>query len=110
MSFGNEHLVAVELNLVLLEFELVVHLREIEYTGEVERVVHVEVYPKEWLVCHWVKLTIELLVVFVFEICRLFCPKWCRVVDDVVFFGFHLFAILPFLFLSETESLNDSVS
>ena len=48
----DEHLVAIELYLVLLNLEGVLDFREIEYSGEVERIVHVEVDVEERLLGH----------------------------------------------------------
>ena len=43
----DEHLPAVELNLVSIEFEIILHLREVQHTGQVKGIVYVEVNPKE---------------------------------------------------------------
>ena len=51
---GYEDLVAVELDFVLLQFDVRLDLREIEDTREVERIVDVQVDPEQGLVAHGV--------------------------------------------------------
>lgn len=62
---GDKYLVRVELNLVALEVEIALHLREIEYSGEVERIVDVEVNPEQRVVVHREEGVVELLIVVV---------------------------------------------
>ena len=62
---GNEHLVAVELDLVAGDLYIVLDLREVEDTGEVERVVHIKMNMEQRLFSHRVERPVELLVVFV---------------------------------------------
>ena len=64
---GHEHLVAVQLNLVLLQLQRVLDAGEVENTREVEGIVHVEVNPEQGLVVHGVEGAIERLVVLVLE-------------------------------------------
>ena len=100
---GDEDLVAIELNLVAVDVNVVLDTREIEHAGQVEGIVHVEVNPEERLVGHGVEVAIELFVVFVFERRRLFCPERIRVVDDVVLVRVHLFSVFPFRFFAEGD-------
>ena len=72
---GHEDLVAVELNLVALDFDVVLFLREVEDAGKVEGLVDVEVNPEERLVGHREEVAVELLVVLVLEVSRLLCPQ-----------------------------------
>ena len=51
---GDENLIAVELYLVALQFEIGVYSGEIQYSCEVERIVNVEVYPEQRFVLHWI--------------------------------------------------------
>ena len=64
---GYEYLIAIELNLITLQFDIVLYTWEIKYTREVEWVVNVQVNPKQWLVIHWEERTIEVLVVFILQ-------------------------------------------
>ena len=86
---GDEHLVAVELNLVLLQFDAGLDLGEVEDTRQVEGVVHVQVNPEQRLVAHGVERAVERLVVFVFQRRRGFGPQGLHTVDDVVLLGVH---------------------
>ena len=66
-STCDEHLIAVELNLVALQFEIVLHAREIENAREMEREVHVEVNPEQRLVLHGIERAVEVFVVLVLQ-------------------------------------------
>ena len=64
---GYEYLIAIELNLITLQFDIVLYTWEIKNTRKVEWVVNVQVNPKQWLVIHWEESTIEALVVFILQ-------------------------------------------
>ena len=64
----HEHLVAVEGNLVTLNCNAVLQLREVEDTGEVERVVHIEVNPEKRLLVHGEEGAVESKVILVLEL------------------------------------------
>ncbi len=64
---GYEYLITIELNLITLQFDIVLYTWEIKNTREVEWVVNVQVNPEQWLVIHWEERTIEALVVFVLQ-------------------------------------------
>ncbi|EJX05775.1 hypothetical protein EVA_06116 [gut metagenome] len=57
--------------------------------------------PEERFVAHWIKLTVELLVVFVCQSRRSLGPKRMGIIDDIVFIGVHLLAVLPFGLLTQ---------
>ena len=98
---GNEHLIAVKLDLVTLDLDIVLDLREIKDTGKIERIIHVKMNMEERLLCHRVQGPVELVVVLVLEVCRLACPEWLYLVDDIVLVGIHIFSVLPLLLLTE---------
>ena len=100
---GHIHLVAVELDAILLQVDVALDLGEVEHTGEVEGVVYIEVNPEQRLIAHGVEVAVELLVVLVGEFARSTCPQGVGVVDDVVLIGLHLLAILPILLLAEGD-------
>ena len=97
---GHEHLVAVELNLVLADFQLVLDLGEVEDTGQVEGVVHVQVDIEHRVVEGGVEAVVEVHVVLILEVGGLAGPERLGPVDDVVFVRVHVFAVFPFLFLA----------
>ena len=97
----DEHLVAIELNLVAMHLDVVLNLGEIEHAREVEGIVHVEVNPEERFVLHGIEVAIELLVVLVRECRGRFRPKGRGVVDLVGLFGLHLCAIFPLRLLAK---------
>ena len=99
----HEHLVAVELDLVAVDVNVVLDAREIKHTREVERIVHVEVDPEKGFVGHGVELAVELLVVLVLERGRRFGPQGCGVVHHVVLLRVHLLAVLPLGLLAEHD-------
>ena len=62
---GHEYLIAIELNLITLQFDIVLYTWEIENTCKVEWVVNIQVNPEQWFIIHWEESTIEALVVFI---------------------------------------------
>ena len=98
---GHEHLIAVELNLVAGHLNVVLDLREVEDTGEVERVVYIEVNVEQRLVSHRVESFVELVVVLVCQVSRLACPERLYLIDHVILVCIYIFAVLPLLLLAE---------
>ena len=99
---GNEHLVAIELNLVAVHIEIVLDFREVEDTRQVEGVVHIQVDMEEGLVhLHGVEFVVELVVVLVGEVGGLARPCGRDIVYDVILVGLDLLAVFPLFLLSE---------
>ena len=98
---GNEHLVAIELYLVLLYRHTVLDFREIEDTGEVERIVHIEVDMEERLLVTRIEGPIELHIVLFLEFRRPAGPERCHIIDDIVLVSVLILAVLPLLLLAE---------
>ena len=90
-----ENLVAIELNLVALEIYIRLDSRKIEDSSEVKRIVNIQMYPEKRLVLHWIKRSIKLLIVLVFQCARCFCPQRFHVIDDVIGLCFNLFTVFP---------------
>ena len=97
----NEHLVAVELDLVLVDGHAFLDLGEVKHAGEVERIVHVQMNPEHRFLIERIEGLVEVLVVFFLEFGRSLGPDRVDVVDNVVFLGFYLLAVLPFGFLAK---------
>ena len=98
---GDKHLITIELHLVFLQFELVFYLREIQHTGEVEGVVHIQVNLEQRIFeRHRVELMVEFLVVFVGQCRGLLFPYRIGIIDDTghfhLFFLVFAFGFLPF--------------
>ena len=98
---GDEHLVAVELDLVAVDGHALLDLREIEYAREIEGIVHVQVYPEHRIFVHRIQGVVEVQIVFVLEFRRGLGPERLNGVDDIVFFRFHLLAVFPFGLFAE---------
>ena len=64
---GHIDLVAIELDLVLLELQTRLHFREVKDAGQIEWIVNVQMYPEQGLVAHWIEVAVELLVVLVLQ-------------------------------------------
>ena len=94
------HLVRIELNAVLLNLEVVVNLREVENTRQMERIVDVQMDRKERLVGHGVELAVELPVLLLGDFRRLARPQRIGVVDYVVLVRIDVLAVLPLLDLA----------
>ena len=100
---GDEHLVAVKLDVVLLDRHPVLDLREVEDSGEVERIVHVQMDVEQRVFLHRVEIPVELHIVLFLQFGRFAGPQRLDLVDDVVLVGVDIFAVLPFLFLAEDD-------
>ena len=100
---GDEDLVAVELDLVLLQLDVRLDLGEVEDTREVEGVVDVQVDPEQGLVRHGVEGAVERLVVLVLQCRRGFRPQRFHIINNIVLVGIHLLAVLPFGLLAEGD-------
>ena len=99
---GHEHLVAIELNLVALHVDAALDAWEVENTREIEWEVYVQMNPEQWVVLHWVKGVIELLVVLILQGARSFCPERLNIVDNVILISLHILTILPLGLLAES--------
>ncbi len=99
---GHEDLVAVELDLVIVDVEVVLDLREVENTRQVERIIHIQMNMEQrFLELIGIELMIELLVVLFLEVLRVARPGGVGEVDDVGLVGFHLLAVFPLFLLAE---------
>ena len=98
---GDENLIAVELNLVLLNLEVVAQLREVEYSRKVERIVDIHVDIEQRLLRSGVQFAVKCLVLLLRDVGGLASPEWRSVVDDVILVGIDILAILPLLNLAE---------
>ena len=102
-AVGDKHLIAIKLNLVATQIEIILNLGKVEHTGKIERVVHVEVNPEQRLIVAGIELTVELLVVFVLEVSGLTAPDRLQRVDNIVLVGFLLLAVLPLGLLAKSN-------
>ena len=109
-SVGHEDLVAIELNLVALDVEVVLYLREVEDASQVEGVIDVEVNPEERLVGHREEVTVELLVVLVLEVGGLLCPQRLYIIYYVILVGINLLAVLPLGLFAESDGHGQEVT
>ena len=98
---GDEHLVAVELDVVLLNGHPVLYLREIEDAGKVEGVVDIQVDVEQGIFLHGIEVLVELHVVLFLELRGSLGPERFRAVDDMVPVSVDILVVLPFLLLSE---------
>ncbi len=97
----DEHLVAVKLDVILLNCHPVLDFREVKDTCEVERIVHVQMDVEQRVFLHRVEVPIELHVVLFLKLGRLAGPKRLDLVDDIVLVSVNIFSVLPFLLLAE---------
>ena len=103
-AVGNEHLIAVELNLVFLDFEVCAYFGEIEYAGEVERVVDIEVdVEQRFLKSARVEFFVESLVILFLNVGGFLGPQRFGVVDDFVLVGVHVFVVFPLFLFAKTN-------
>ena len=62
-----EHLVAVQLDAVLLQVQIGLDLWEVQDSGKMEREINVKVYPEQRLILHRIEFAVKVLVVIVLE-------------------------------------------
>ena len=98
---GDEYLIAIELNLVALQFDVRLDTWEVEDTRKVERIVNVEVYPEQWFVLHRIERAVERFVVLVLQCAWSLCPQGLHIIYYIVLVGLHVLAVLPFGLLAE---------
>ena len=91
---GDEDLVAVELDAVATEL-VVLDLREVEDTSQMEWEIDIEVNPEQWIGSHRIEVVIELEVFLVLDVGRCLYPKRKSLVDLVVLIGLDFLAVLP---------------
>ena len=100
---GHEHLIRIELYFVLLNLEIVPYLREIKDTGQVERIVDVQVNVEQRILGHRIERPVKLHVILLGNVGRLFRPQRIGRVDNVVLVGIHVFTVFPLLFFAESD-------
>ena len=105
---GHKDLIAIELYLVALYVQVRFDAREIQYSGQVEGIVHIEVNMEQRFIhLHGVQLVVERLVVLILQFGGLACPGGVGVVDDVLLAisvlvtDHYFFAVFPFLLHTE---------
>ena len=86
-----------------MQVDVALDTREIQDTGQMERIIHIQVNPEQWFVGHRIQVLIEFLIVFIRHIRRLANPCRLDIVDDIVFVGIDIFSVFPFLLLSECD-------
>ena len=97
----DKHLVAIELNLIAMDFDVVFNLGEIQNTREIERIVHIEVNPEERFILHGIEIAIEIAIILISQSRRRLCPERVSVVDYVVLSSVHLLTIFPLLLFAK---------
>ena len=93
----HEHLVAVQGDLVPVDGDALLDLREVQDTGEVERIVHVQMDVEQRLLVHRIQGTVEREVILLLEVGRGLGPQGFEAVDDLVLVRIDILAVLPLL-------------
>ena len=99
----NEHLVAIELNLILLDSHSLLNLREVENTCQMERIVHIQMDVEQRIFVCRIKCPIEILVILIFQLRWLAGPQRLYSVDYLIFISIYIFTVFPFLLLAENN-------
>ncbi len=97
---GHKHLIAIELDAVARDVYVVLDFREVEYSCQSEGVVYIQVNPEQRIILTGIELAIEVAVVVVGKVGRLFSPCGFGVVYYFVAVGVDIFSVLPLLFFS----------
>ena len=95
------YLIAIKLDFILVQLYITFHLREVQDTSEMERIIYVQMYPEQRLIGHRIKVAIELLIILVFQFTGFQCPQRIGVINDIIFGRFNLLAVFPLFFLTE---------
>ena len=99
---GYEYLIAIELNLIALHVDAALDAWEVENTREIEWEVYIQMNPEQWVVLHWVKAVIELLVVLILQGARSLGPERLHIINNVILISLHILSILPLGLLAES--------
>ena len=99
----HKHLVAVQGNLVPVDSDALLDLREIQDTGQIEGIVHVQMDVEQRLLVHRIQGAVEREVVLLLEVGRGLGPQGLDAVDDLVLVGIDILAVLPLLLLAEDD-------
>ena len=102
-AVGDKHLIAIELDAVLANVEIVLDFWEIEDSGESEWEVYVQMNPEQRIVLCWLDCMVELDVILILEVGGLARPQRLNIVDYLVLVGIDILAILPLLLLSKNN-------
>src|SRR5574344_569925 len=100
---GNEHLITIQLNLITLQFYIRLDAWEVEDTGQIERIVDIEVNPEQRFVLHRVESLIEFLIILILQCARGLCPQRFYIINNVIFVCFLLFTVFPFRLFSADD-------
>ena len=100
---GHEHLVAVELNLVLLQFQRVLDAWEVKNTRKVKWIVHVQVNPEQRFIVHGVEGTVERLVVLILQRRGSLRPQRLHIINNIILGCLYLFAVFPLSLLTKSH-------
>ena len=99
----NINLITIQLNLILIQINIALYLREVEDTGQMERIVYIQMNPEQRFVWHRIKLTIEFFIIFVRQFTRFLCPQRNGVIDDIIFRRLYLFAVFPLFLFTKSD-------
>ena len=95
---GDEHLIAIQLYLSLFQLNLLLlYLGKIENPLQAERIIHIEVNPKQRLVIIHKRVAVEILIFLLRTFLGIFQIERSRIVDGLILFCLFLF--LPVFFL-----------
>src|SRR5690606_23556217 len=84
---GYENLVLIELDFIFLNAHIVRHLWEIKDSRKIERIINIQMNVKKGLLkLHWVQFPVKRIVIFVFQLRGLLCPRWIWIIDYIVNF------------------------
>ena len=79
-------------------------LREIEDTGEVERIIHIQMDMEQRLLhLGRIQLMIEFIIILIRQIRRFARPGRIDIVNDILLVEFYFFTVFPFFFLAESN-------
>ena len=86
-----------------MQVEIALDTREIQDTGQVEWIIHIQVNPEQRFFRHRIQILIELLIIFIRHVGRFTNPCRSNVVNDIVLVGIDIFTVFPFLLLTECD-------
>src|SRR5690606_10122933 len=104
----DEYLLGIELYLVFLKIKLTLYFGKIQDARQIERIIHIQVNPEQWIVGKWIQRLVEIQIIFILQVCGSCYPQRLYIVDHVVLLDGYLFSIIVLCFFFLCAKYNGS--
>lgn len=94
---GDIHLIAIELNFVLLNLDVVLNFGKMSTPVRLKRIINIEVDVEERILAHGIEAAVETCVILVVEVSRFAGPlQGIGFINDIVLISLHTLPVFPF--------------